>query len=108
MIELNLTSDPHQTFSQSVNGIVYDFEITLNNRDNPPQWKISISQAGLSLVRGVSLVGGVDLFDQYPDVPIDNAYVLNLEDVSLDPSEEGLGITSGVFVLTDEEVASLG
>ena len=102
MIEVPLNSSPEQLFSVRINGQTYDCRVTLNSRTGI--WSISMSQNDVDIINGVALLGGVDIFKQY-NLPISNAYVVNLNDPSLDPSKTGLGTSAKLFILTDEEVA---
>lgn len=102
MIEIPLNSSPEQLFSIVLNEESYDVRVVLSSRTGI--WTLSLSQNGVDIITGVALVGGVDIFEQYP-LPIQNAYVVNIEDPSLDPSKTNLGTSARLFILTDEEVA---
>lgn len=101
MIEVPLSSDPEQLFSITLLGQTYDCRVTLNSRSGV--WSISFSQSGVDIVRGVALLGGVDILKQYA-IPVKNAYVVNLDATNQDPSKDNLGISSKLFILTDEEL----
>ncbi len=101
MIEIPLTNDPEQTFNIVIGSNSYDFRVLLNSRSGV--WSISISLEGETLISGAALLGGIDIFDQY-DIPISNAYVVNLENPKEDPTQEGLGTSSKLFILTEEEI----
>jgi hypothetical protein len=101
MIEIPLDSNPEQLFSITLSGETYDCRVVLNSRTGI--WNISFSKSGVDIVLGVPLLGGVDILKQYL-IPISNMYVLNLDQPKLDPSKVGLGVSSKLFILTDEEV----
>ena len=101
MIEIPLNSSPEQLFSITLNGITYDARVILNSRTGI--WTIDLLIDGVEIISGVPLLGGVDIFAQH-NLPISNAYVVNLEKPNQDPKEEGLGVSSKLFILTDEEV----
>jgi hypothetical protein len=103
MIEIPLNSNPEQIFSITLEGQTYDCRVTLNSRAGI--WAISFSQSGTDIVNGVSLLGGVDILKQY-NIPIENAYVVNLDATNQDPSKDNLGTVARLFILTEEEVTS--
>tara|TARA_B110000908_G_C9807891_1_gene251583 strand:- start:90 stop:404 length:315 start_codon:yes stop_codon:yes gene_type:complete len=103
MIEVPLNSSPEQLFSIITSGETYDCRVILNSRTGV--WSISLSQSGVELLRGIALVGGIDIFNQY-NISIENAYVVNLDKPNLDPSKTNLGIIARLFILTDEEVGN--
>ena len=102
MIEVPLNSSPEQLFSITLNGNTYDCRVTLNSRTSV--WCISLSQSGVDVVNGVSLLGGVDILKQY-NLPIKNAYVVNLDESNMDPGKGNLGTVAKLFILTEEEVS---
>jgi len=104
MIEIPLTNSSAQSFSVVINGESYDALVTFNSRH--ATWSLSLSQSGVNIVAGVYLVGGIDTFKQYVLV-VRNVYVVNLENPSADPNRDDFGITSRLFVLTDDEVEEL-
>ena len=102
MIEIPLNSNPEQLFSITLNGNTYDCRVILNSRTGV--WSISFSQAGVDILVGVSLLGGVDILNQY-NIPIENAYVVNLDNTNQDPTKTNLGTVAKLFILTEEEVS---
>lgn len=102
MIEVPLNSSPEQLFSIILSRQAYDCRVILNSRTGV--WSISFSQSGVDIVIGVSLLGGVDILKQY-NLPIENAYVVNLDQSNMDASKDNLGTVAKLFLLTDEEVA---
>tara|TARA_R110000822_G_scaffold84867_3_gene199026 strand:- start:8976 stop:9320 length:345 start_codon:yes stop_codon:yes gene_type:complete len=102
MIELPLNSSPEQLFSVTIGDNSYDCRVTLNSRSGV--WSISLSLLGVSLVEGVALLGGVDIFSQYK-IPITNAYIINLDNSTLDPTPDNLGTSVRLVIFTDEEIA---
>ena len=102
MIEIPLSSSPEQLFSSTLNDETYDIRVALNSRTGV--WSISFAQNGTDIVTGVAILGGIDILQQY-NLPIENMYLVNLDDSSLDPSKENLGTVAKLFILTDEEVA---
>ncbi len=102
MIEIPLNSNPEQVFSITLSGETYDCRVILNSRLGV--WSISFSQSEVDIINGVSLVGGVDILKQY-NIPIENAYVVNLDETNMDPSRDNLGTVAKLFILTDEEVS---
>lgn len=102
MIEVPLNSSPEQLFSITLEGNTYDCRVILNSRTGV--WSISFSQSGTDIVNGVALVGGVDILKQY-NIPIENAYVVNLDKTNQDPTKDNLGTVAKLFILTDEEVS---
>lgn len=102
MIEIPLDSSPEQLFSINLSGEPYDCRVLLNSRTGI--WTISFSKSGVDIVIGIPLLAGVDILKQYL-IPITNMYVLNLDQPTLDPSKVGLGTSSKLFILTDEEVS---
>lgn len=102
MIEIPLNSSPEQLFSITLSGATYDCRVILNSRTSV--WSISFSQAGVSLLNGIALLGGVDILKQY-NLPFKNAYVVNLDNSNLDASNNNLGTVAKLFLLTDEEVS---
>lgn len=102
MIEIPLNSSPEQLFSITLSGQTYDCRVILNSRTGV--WSISFSQSGTDIVNGVSLLGGVDILKQY-NIPIENAYIVNLDMPNEDATKDNLGIVAKLFILTDEEVS---
>jgi hypothetical protein len=101
MIEVPLNSNPEQLFSITLNSNTYDCRVILNSRTGV--WSISFSQSGVDILVGVSLLGGVDILNQY-NIPIENAYVVNLDNTNQDPTKTNLGTVAKLFILTEEEV----
>lgn len=104
MIEIPLTASPEQIFSILISDNVYDIRVILNSRTGV--WSISFAQNGTDILNGIALVGGVDILNQF-NIPITNAYVINLENPTLDPNKTNLGIVAKLFILTDDEVAGV-
>lgn len=104
MIEIPLTADPEQNFNIIIGGVNYNVRVLLNSRTG--LWTMTLLDGDIILVAGIGLVSGVDILNQYTFLPIKNAYVVNLESPNTDPSKEGLGTVSRLFILTDEEVAN--
>lgn len=104
MFEIPLTASPEQEFSITISDDVYDIRIVLNSRTGI--WTIGFAQSGTDLLNGIALVGGVDILRQF-NIPITNAFVINLENPDLDPSKTNLGTVAKLFILTDEEVAGV-
>jgi len=104
MFEIPLTASPEQEFSITISGDVYDIRIVLNSRTGI--WTIAFAQSGTDLLNGIALVGGMDILRQF-NIPIANAFVINLENPDLDPSKLGLGTIAKLFILTDDEVAGV-
>jgi len=102
MIEIPLNSSPEQLFSITLNGNTYDCRVILNSRT--VVWSISFSQSGVDIAVGVSLLGGVDILNQY-NIPIENAYIVNLDNTNQDPTKTNLGTVAKLFILTEEEVS---
>lgn len=102
MIEIPLNSSPEQLFSITLSGQTYDCRVALNSRIGV--WSISFAQANTDIINGVALLGGVDILKQY-NIPIENAYVVNLDQANQDPSKDNLGTVAKLFILTDEEVS---
>ena len=102
MIEIPLNSNPEQLFSITLEGSTYDCRVILNSRTGV--WSISFAQSGVDIVNGLALLAGVDILKQY-NIPIENAYVVNLDTPNQDPSRNNLGTVAKLFLLTDEEVS---
>lgn len=102
MIEIPLNSNPEQLFSITINGNTYDCRVMLNSRTGV--WSISFSQSGVDILNGIALLGGVDILKQY-NIPIENAYVVNLDNTNQDPTKTNLGTVAKLFILTEEEVS---
>lgn len=103
MIEIPLNSSPEQIFSITLSGNTYDCRVMLNSRTGV--WSIAFAQAGIEVVDGIALLGGIDILKQY-NLPIDNAYVVNLDKSNQDASKTNLGTVAKLFLLTDEEVSN--
>ena len=103
MIEIPLNSNPEQLFSIVLAETTYDMRVILNSRLGI--WSIGLSTNGNSILDGIALVGGVDIFKQY-NINITNAYVVNIDNVKEDASKDNLGTVAKLFVLTNEEITS--
>jgi len=101
MIEIPLTSGAEQVFSIVLNEETYDVRVALNSRTGV--WGISFAQNGTDIVNGVAILGGIDILNQY-NLPIENMYMVNLDNSKLDPSKTNLGTGAKLFMLTDAEV----
>ena len=101
MIEVPLTSNPEQLFSIVINEIKYEVRVVLNSRTGI--WSISLSLQGEEIITGIPLLPGVDIFEQH-NLRLGKAYVVNLENPDRDPSKTGLGVSSKLFILAEEEV----
>ena len=85
-----------------INGVNYRMRVMVNSRDS--QWSLDLSSGGVDLVNGVAMVGGVDIFKQYPHIEIKNAYIVNTENPREDPTPENLGTYSKFVIFSDEEI----
>ena len=103
MIEIPLNNYPEQFLSTVISDQTYDLRVVFNSRSKV--WSICISQNGLSIVDGIGLLGGVDIFDQY-NIGIKNAYVVNLDDDKQDPTAENLGYSAKLFILEDGDLSN--
>ena len=104
MIEIPLNSNPEQLFSVVLEGEIYECRVVYNSRKDT--WTISFAQNGEDIITGINLLGGVDILEQYT-LPIENMYVVNLDDSSLDATADNLGTVSKLFLLTEEEVSDV-
>jgi len=102
MIEVPLNSSPEQLFSITLDGNTYDCRVILNSRTGV--WSISFAQSGVDIINGIALLGGVDILNQY-NIPINNMYIVNLNNTNEDASKINLGTVSRLFILTDAEVS---
>lgn len=101
MIQIPLTSAPEQFFSIVIKEVKYDVRVTLNSRTGI--WSIGLSKKGKDIISGIPLLAGVDIFDQH-NLGIGKGYIVNLENSNKDPSRTGLGTSSKLFILTEEEI----
>jgi len=101
MIEIPLNVNPEQQFSIEIDGAIYDCIVKLNSRTK--QWSIGFDLNGEPVVKGVILVGGTNVVEQFP-IPIKNMWVVDTDDDNNDPSVDNLGTVAKVFILEDEEV----
>ena len=102
MIEIPLTSEAEQIFSVIINGQNYNCKVILNSRT--AIWSITLSISNVKILDSIALLGGIDIFNQY-NIGIKNAFVVNLNTTTLDPTNEDLGTSSKLFILTNEEVS---
>lgn len=101
MIEIQLSSRPEQLFSVVLNGAKYDIRVTLNSRTGV--WSIGFSKQGVSIVQGIALLGGRNILAPY-NLPFNNAYIVSLNNLSLDPTKTNLGTEARLFILEDDEL----
>jgi hypothetical protein len=104
MIEIPLTNFPRQIFSINIFGNIYQMDVKLNSRWGV--WTLSISQAGVDLILDLPLLGGADLLEKY-NLPLTNIFVVNVDNIALDPSKTNLGEASKVIVLEEAELEDL-
>ena len=104
MIEIPLTSSPEQLFSVILNGETYDCRVMFSSRKRT--WSIAFAQNGEDVVTGVDLLGGIDILHQFT-LPIENMYVVNLDDSRVDADVDNLGTVAKLFLLTEEETANV-
>jgi len=100
MIEIPLSSKPEQLFSIIIKEVKYDVRVVLNSRTGI--WSIALANQNTDLVNGISLLLGIDIFEQH-NLDIGRGYVINLEDSNKDPSKTGLGTSSKLFILDEGE-----
>lgn len=100
MVVLPLTNDPQQRFSINLFGQVYDMEISINTRTSV--WGMSIFQNNLPVIYNIGLLGGVNVLSQY-NLPLDYAFVINTDDIRLDPTIDNFGDTVRVVFLNEAE-----
>jgi len=106
MIEIPLTTDPEQLFRCAVNGVPYNWRVLYNARAEC--WAIDLRDENENLlVADVRILGGVDLFQQYPDIPLKNVYYISQLTPWQDPTATNLGTTARLYVLTEAEVAEV-
>lgn len=105
MIEIPLNARSAQLFNITIDGNVFNCRVILNSRTGV--WSIDFTQDGVDLLKGISLLGGVDQLQQY-NIPITNMYIVNLNNNDQDPTRLNLGTGAKLFILTDEEVSSGG
>ncbi len=105
MIEIPLNARSSQLFNITIGGNVFNCRVILNSRTGV--WSIDFTQNGVDLLKGISLLGGVDQLQQY-NIPITNMYMVNLDNTSQDPTKSNLGTGAKLFILTDEEVTPVG
>jgi hypothetical protein len=103
MIEIPLNSNPEQLFTVVINETKHDVRVTLNSRTGI--WSIGFSIGTNHLISGVPLLPGVDIFEQH-NLDIGKGYVVNLEHSNRDPNKTGLGTSSKLFILTQEEIGN--
>ncbi len=101
MIEIPLTSHPHQLFSIVLGGEVYECMVMYNTRVGV--WTISFSQSGTELAGGIPLLGGVDIMKQL-NLEIGPLYVININDSAVDASASDLGDAVRLVVIASDEL----
>ena len=101
MIEIPLNSNPEQLFTMVLDGHTYDFRVISNSRLKI--WSMGISKDGVQLVDNIALLGGVNIMAQY-NIGIREAYIINMNEPSLDPAFDSLGTTSKLVLVTDGEI----
>lgn len=104
MQEIPLTSNPSQTFSMTLGGVNYNFRVIYNTRLKI--WSMDLSAGNTRLADGVALVQGIDILSPY-NLALKNLYVLNTSASGADATANNLGTDVKLFLLTDEEVASV-
>ena len=104
MVEIPLTSDPAQSFSIEIGGVLYTILVLYNTRNST--WSITLS-SDIFEISGISILGGVDILAQYPDSPISNIFAVNTSGLTLDATLESLGDGTILVVATNEEVESV-
>ncbi len=103
--EIVLTSDGSQNFTIVLDAVTYSFNVSFNTRVGV--WTANISREGVELANGITLVGGVDIVQQYTFI-LKNLFIVNLDNPKVDATEDSLGTDVKLFKLTDAEVASGG
>ena len=104
MIEIPLNSNPEQLFSITLNNNLYDCRVILNSRTGI--WSISFAKSGTDILNGIPLLSGIDILKQF-NLPIQNMYIVNLENQNNDASKTNLGTVAKLFILTDAEVSGV-
>lgn len=103
--EILLTSDGSQKFTIVLGGVNYSFKVSYNTRMGA--WRANIATEGTQLANGVTLVGGVDIVQQYPFI-LKNLFMVNLNNPNIDATGDNLGTDAKLYQLTDAEVAAGG
>lgn len=99
MIEIPLTSEGEQIFSTKILGNTYGFRVVYSNRSKT--WSLDITPQTGDPVFGIVLVGGVNLISEH-NLPINNLWMVNIDNPSLDPSSDNLGTSCKLIVMEGE------
>lgn len=84
-------ANAHQKFSVKINKVLTTFEINYCGYVDNPYWSMDISQDGTYLARGVILVPGCDLLQNY------DADIGRLVLVGDEPTLDNLGISNNLI-----------
>lgn len=87
-----------QRFSIVLDSVSYDMFVSYNTRVG--YWTATIEQKGEVLVSGMSLVGGVDLVQQYV-FELKNLWTVNVTDSKKDATANDLGVAV-LFLFIDQ------
>jgi len=97
-----------QEFSINISDTSYRFLINYNSRKSglfdTGIWHLTISVNGVCLVAGVALVSGLNTMAPYPQVPIDNLWIINVEEHRFDVPRDNLSANSFMFLLDEGEL----
>ena len=97
-----ISEDVDYTFDTELEGYVVQFRIRWN--ETAQAWYADMSAEGTDLnLKGVKLVGGVDLLSPFAVLDFGQMYVVDQEGTFTDPSRDTLGDRHQVVYLTIEE-----
>ena len=77
------------------------YTLTTKYNSRTGKYCLDVEINKIPLVTGIQLVSGVDLFNTYPEIPLNRVYCINSANPLLDISEEDLG-TSGIVVIIED------
>ena len=104
-LEIPLDQNGSQKFNIVINGKTYEFLVSYNSRMK--YWTANISSENVSLVKGISLVGGVDILNQFT-LELKRLFMVNIDNPNLDATSDNIGIDVKLYELSEEEVSSNG
>lgn len=100
MKTIPLSSGTVRTIESSFGTDTYTFTTKWNDRDET--YSLDIAVNGEEVVFGIKLVFGVDIAQQYTELPLNRVYVINKLGANLDLEFDGLDSDKGFLVIIED------
>ena len=102
--QIPLTTDPESTFRIKLENRQIDFRVIYNTRTE--RWTADISEAGVSIVYGLTLVLGTEILRAY-NLNLGALIMVDTENLHFEADTDSLGSRNLLIHYTQDEVVAL-